>query len=95
MKNTSIKWIVIISLLFTSNAFANANGCGCCLKPISPTKGVWYADLAAGWVFNYHADQYTVSQQSFFPDVYFSDNNQNSEVPVSYTHLTLPTIYSV
>jgi opacity protein-like surface antigen len=80
VKNISIKWIVIISLLFTSNAFANTNGCCCCLKPILPTKGVWYVDLAAGWVFNYHADQYTVSQQSFFPDVYFSNNNQNSEV---------------
>lgn len=80
MKYPSIKWIVIIFFLFTSSAFSNTKGCGCGLKPILPTKGVWYMDLAAGWVFNYQADKYTVSQQSFFPDVYFSNNNQNSAV---------------
>lgn len=78
MKYPSLKWIAIIFFLFTNSAFSNSNCC--CLKPICPTQGLWYIDLAAGWVFNYHADQYTVSQQTFFPDVYFSNNNQNSEV---------------
>ena len=63
-----------------------AEGLGSALPRVSPLLAFWLAVLVASFVFTNRADDWAEALgQDWLMEI----------PPVSYTHLTLPTIYSV